>query len=186
MDDQVEAHRSRLLAAVARGDVDAFEELYDIFERPVFSLALRVTHDRQRAEETVQDAFLKVWRHAGRYDAGKGVAGSWIFTIAKRAAIDLSRREQKAPAASELSDHEIAVADTSDELGAAWQVNLALASLPEEQSRVIDLFVISGFTHAEIAERLKLPLGTVKTRIYSGLKQLRRTMEPQESSGAER
>ena len=75
MDDEVEAHRSRLLSAVAEGDVDAFEELYDVFERPVFSLALRVTNDRQRAEETVQDAFLKIWRHAGRYDPAKGVAG---------------------------------------------------------------------------------------------------------------
>ena len=174
------------MAAVARGDSDAFEELYDVFERPVFSLALRATNDRQRAEEVVQDTFLKIWRNAGRYDPGKGVPGAWILTIAKRTAMDLSRREVRAPVASDLSDHETPVPDASDERGAAWEVNLALSSLPDDQSRVIDLFVISGFTHAEIAERLQLPLGTVKTRIYSGLKQLRRTMERQNAAGAER
>ena len=178
---EVERQRGELLSAVAEGNTDALGQLYDMFERPVFSVALRTVSDRQRAEEVVQDTFLKIWRNAKRFDPAKGVAGAWIFTIAKRAAIDISRRELRNPVPSELGDDETATPDASEELDSTWRVNLALASLPEDQREVIDLFVISGYTHAEVAQRLGIPLGTVKTRIYSGLKRLRRTIEEQGS-----
>ncbi|MDP9068019.1 MAG: sigma-70 family RNA polymerase sigma factor [Actinomycetota bacterium] len=185
VEHDVDLHRGQLLAAIAGGDTDAFGELYDIFERPVYSVALRTTNDRQRAEEVVQDTFLKIWRNAARFDPHKGIAGAWIFTIAKRAAIDASRRERRTPVPSEFSPEEASVPDATDELGASWEVNLALSTLPEDQRRVIDLFVIAGFTHAEVADRLEIPLGTVKTRIYSGLKRLRRSLE-ERSAGVER
>lgn len=179
MQNELERQRGELLSAVARGNTDALGELYDIFERPVFSVALRTVSDRQRAEEVVQDTFVKIWRNARLYDPAKGVAGAWIFTIAKRAAIDVSRREQRSPIPSELGDDETSTPDPSDELNGSWQVNLALATLPEDQRQVIDLFVIRGYTHAEVAQRLDMPLGTVKTRIYSGLKRLRQNIEEQ-------
>lgn len=175
-----------LLTAVAGGDVDAFSALYDMFERPVFSVALRTTSDRQRAEEAVQDTFLKIWRKAEAFNPGKGAAQSWIFTIATRSAIDVSRREQRAPAPTELTPEDLHTPDASDELLASWQVNLALSSLPEDQREVIDLFVLDGLSHAEVAQRLNIPLGTVKTRIYGGLKGLRRMLVERGAAGVSR
>lgn len=166
-----------LLTAVAGGDLDAFSALYDMFERPVFSVALRATSDRQRAEEAVQDTFLKIWRKAQGFDPDKGAAQSWIFTIAKRSAIDVARKENRAPLPTDLTPEDAPVPDANDELTATWQVNMALSELPVDQRAVIDLFVLEGLTHTEVAERLGLPLGTVKTRIYAGLKRLRETLE---------
>lgn len=182
MEQEVE-RPGRLLADVARGDIAAFEELYDIFERPVYSVALRSISDRQKAEEVVQDTFMKVWRNAGSFDPDKGVAAAWIFTIAKRAAIDVSRKEQRSPVPSEVVDYEASVPDKSDEIWASWQVNLALATLPDDQRTAIDLFVLSGLTHAEVSDRLNVPLGTVKTRIYAGLKRLRESIGNAELQG---
>lgn len=171
----------QLLSAVAGGDLDAFSVLYDMFERPVFSVALRATSDRQRAEEAVQDTFLKIWRKADGFDPEKGAAQSWIFTIAKRSAIDVSRREQRAPFPTAISPEDAAVPDANDELTSTWQVNVALSGLPADQRTVIDLCVLEGLTHAEVAGRLKLPLGTVKTRIYAGLKRLRQSLQEREA-----
>ena len=171
-----------LLAEAAGGDIDAFEALYDLFERPVYSISLRTVNDKQKAEEVTQDAFLKVWRSAQAFDANKGSAAAWIFTLAKRSAIDVLRKETRSPVPSEMVD-DSAAPDSTDELWATWQVNLALSTLPEDQRRVIELFVIAGFTHNEIANKLDLPLGTVKTRIYSGLKQLRLAIASEEIPG---
>lgn len=177
VENNVEIDGSRLLCDVAEGDADAFSALYDMFERPVFAVALRSTSDRQRAEEAVQDTFLKIWRKADGFDPRKGGAQSWIFTIAKRSAIDVSRREQRAPSPTELTPEDVAAPDPNDELAGSWQVNVALTRLPPEQRQVIDLFVLEGLTHAEVADRLGIPLGTVKTRIYTGLKRLRQGLQ---------
>lgn len=175
VEQELEQQPEELLAAVAGGDVDAFEELYDIFERPVYSVALRAVSDKQKAEEVVQDTFLKIWRSAARFDPDKGAAAGWIFTITKRTAIDLSRRELRVPVPSEIAD-ESSVPDGIDDLWSSWQVNRALSSLPQDQRQAVDLFVICGLTHAEVATRLDIPLGTVKTRIYGGLKRLRQSV----------
>ena len=165
------------MEAVKDGGHEAFAKLYDIFERPVFSVALKTLGDHQRAEEVVQDTFLKVWRQARRYDDRRGSVSGWIFTIAKRTAIDVSRREGRSPTPSETLIEAAFEPDSADEVWATWGVNLALGTLPEDQRLVIDLFVIGGYTHAEVAERLDVPLGTVKTRIYTGLKRLRSSLE---------
>ena len=174
-----------LLTAVAGGDLDAFSALYDMFARPVFAVALRATSDRQRAEEAVQDTFLKIWRKAQAFDPDKGAAPSWIFTIAKRSAIDVSRREQRAPFPTALTPEDAPVPDANDELTTTWQVNAALSELPVDQRSVIDLFVLQGLTHTEVADRLGLPLGTVKTRIYAGLKRLRETLQQRGAMGVD-
>lgn len=165
--------QQELMEAVKDGGSDALSQLYDIFERPVFSVALRTVRDRQLAEEAVQDTFLKVWRQARRYDCSRGSVSAWIFTIAKRTAIDVARRESRSPVPTETVSDEAAVPDDAGAVWTTWEVNLVLGSLPEEQRNAIDLFVIEGYTHAEVAERLDVPLGTVKTRIYSGLRRLR-------------
>lgn len=172
MGDETELDLGRLLAATASGDVSAFETIYDTFERPVYSVALRAVGDKQKAEEVVQDTFLKVWRNASAFDPHQGSGTGWIFTIAKRTAIDLFRREQRIPIPSDVAE-DAAVPDGTEEMWASWQVNLALATLPEDQRRPVDLSVIAGLTHAEVAKQLDIPIGTVKTRIYAGLKKLR-------------
>jgi RNA polymerase sigma-70 factor, ECF subfamily len=173
--DETEQDLQQLLAATASGDVSAFERVYDTFERPVYSVALRAVGDQQKAEEVVQDTFLKVWRSASAFDPEKGSGAGWIFTIARRAAIDLFRREQRTPIPSEKTE-DASVPDGTEEMWAGWQVNLALSMLPEEQRRPVDLSVIAGFTHAEVARELDIPIGTVKTRIYGGLKKLRHSI----------
>lgn len=183
VEHELEQQPEKLLAAIAGGDVDAFEELYDLFERPVYSVALRAVGEKQKAEEVVQDTFLKVWRGAERFDPSKGAAAGWIFTITKRTAIDLSRRELRVPVPSEMAD-ETSVPDGVDDLWASWQVNRALSSLPQDQRQAVDLFVICGLTHAEVATKLDIPLGTVKTRIYGGLKRLRQSIAADLPSGA--
>ena len=182
MEHELDNEPAKLLAAVAGGEVPAFEQLYDIFERPVYSVALRAVRDKQKAEEVVQDTFLKVWRSASRFDPLKGGAAGWIFTIAKRTAIDEARKEFRTPTPSEVAD-DAAVPDATDEIWASWQVNLALSTLPKEQREAVDLFVIGGLTHTEVAAKLDVPLGTVKTRIYGGLKQLRRSIGNAEIPG---
>ncbi len=183
MDDRTQDRQRALISAIGSGDVDALSELYDMFERPVFAVALRTINDKHRAEEVVQDTFLKVWRNAARYDPDRGAAGAWIFTIAKRTAIDLRLHEQRRSVDALFDSDEPSTPDTSDETWLAWQINLALAQLPQEQREVIDLFMLSGYTHAEISERLDTPLGTVKTRIYTGLRRLRRSLADQGVEG---
>lgn len=173
------ADETRLLDEVARGDHDALARLYDRFERPVFSLAVQTLGgDRQRAEEVVQDTFMKVWRGASTYDDALGSPSSWIFTIARRTAIDLWRRESRRPVPSEASAEVASGApDVGDEAWAGWELNKALVDLPDDQRVAIDLFVVMGYTHVQIAEQTGIPLGTVKTRIYAGLRALRVALE---------
>lgn len=173
LDGSSDPSQSELMEAVKEGDHEALAQLYDLFERPVYSVALRTVTDRQRAEEVVQDTFVKVWRGATRFDDKKGSVGAWIFTIAKRSAIDVLRREEHAPVPTETMPEATTHDQAIDELWMTWEVNLALGALPEDQRAAVDLFVIAGYTHAEVADRLGVPLGTVKTRIYSGLKRLR-------------
>ena len=165
-----------MLSAIRSGDLNAFAELYDVYERAVFAVALRAVGDRECAEEIVQDTFLKVWRNAARFDPAHGTPAAWIFTIAKRTAIDVTRKRRRQPVAP-VAFEPPSVGDESDETWLAWEVNLALACLPAEQRTVIDMFVVAGYTHVEVAERLGIPLGTAKTRIYGGLKRLRESLQ---------
>jgi RNA polymerase sigma-70 factor (ECF subfamily) len=153
-----------------------------MFERPVFAVALRTVHDRQRAEEVTQDAFLKVWRNASRFDPERGAVSSWIFTIAKRSAIDAVRKQSRAPVPTETLPETTEPA--TDEISSAWEVNLAISQLPDHQRDAVDLFIVAGLKHTEIADRLDIPLGTVKTRIYGGLKRLRSHLEASGLAGA--
>ncbi len=186
MSDDLEARLPALIDAVGRRDEGAFAEVYDAFERPVYAVALRTVRDPQRAEEVVQDTFVKLWRNALSFESDRGSPSGWLFTIARRSAIDVLRREQRVPTPTDsLSEHASRDDDMND-LDATWSVNLALGRLPGEQRAAIDMFVIEGYTHTEVAERLGVPLGTVKTRIYTGLRHLRSILERDGLLGAQR
>jgi len=175
----VEARDDReLLRAIARRDTDALVALYDRYNRLAFGLAYRILGDAFVAEEVVQDAFMSVWRNAASYDFARGNVRSWLLTIVRNRAIDQLRgrfgRSQSDVDLDALAPV-LAVPDLSDEVLTNIQASdarAALPAVPEEQRIVIELAYFEGLTHVEIAERLGIPLGTVKSRLRLGLQKL--------------
>jgi RNA polymerase sigma-70 factor (ECF subfamily) len=166
---------------MASGDGTALAELYDRHGRAMFSLAFRIVRDQGDAEEVVQDVFAQAWRQAARYDTGRGVVVAWLLMMTRSRAIDRLRMRRGRPSLQE--DHPDVLRDLSD---ASAPVDLALLTteqvarvrqaldeLPDPQRTAIELAFYEGLTHAEVAERLEQPLGTVKTRIRLGLLRLR-------------
>jgi RNA polymerase sigma-70 factor (ECF subfamily) len=169
-----------LVADMARGDQGALATLYDRTSRLVFGLALRVLRDRATAEEVVLDVYKQAWRQAGLYDERRGTPTGWLLKIAHSRAVDrvrAIRREQELKrVAAELSDAAAAVEDPEAAAVLSEQrefVRSALAELPAEQREVIVFAYYGGMSQSEIAERLDLPLGTVKTRARLAMAKLR-------------
>jgi len=170
-----------LMPLIAGGDPSAFEVFYDRHGRAAYSLAYRIVGDRSAAEDVSQEAFLSIWRSGGRFDRTRGSVRAWLLGIVRNRAIDVLRREgARAPRlardyetlleqrpASERTEEQALHGETRDE------VRGALRQLPREQSRVIELAFFAGFTHAEIAEMLEMPLGTVKGRMRLGMEKIR-------------
>ena len=174
-----------LVALVARRDEEALAALYDRFGRVAYGLALRVLRDASLAEDAVQEAFMTVWRSADRYMPERGKASSWILTFAHRRAVDLVRREERRRA-EPLGEREApGQAPAPDE--ESWlrlrreQVQEALRALPDQQREALELAYFGGFTQSELAERLGQPLGTIKSRMFTGLARLRELLEETET-----
>jgi RNA polymerase sigma-70 factor (ECF subfamily) len=170
-----------LLALIARGDRDAFARLYDRYGQAAYSLALRVVRDRELAADVVQDAFLAVWNQASTFDANRGQPSSWILTVTHHRAVDVVRREnrRRADSIDEARDGADPAAPVDEQ---AWigvvgeQVRAALRTLPDQQREVIELAYFAGYSQSELAERLALPIGTVKSRTFAAMKQLREAL----------
>ena len=165
---------AELLQDVARGNTDALRRLYRTFERPLYTLGMRWLHDQALAEELVQEVTLRIWRRASSFDPSRGAAGSWIFGVARNVAADLARARDRTP--TPIGDPLVSVhAQPWNEESSwqQWQVATAVQSLPIEQQRIIHLAYVLQFTQSEIARALDIPLGTVKTRLYQGLRALR-------------
>jgi RNA polymerase sigma-70 factor (ECF subfamily) len=168
------------LERMARGDQTALAELYDRHARPVYSLALRIVQDPSDAEDVVQDVFSQAWRQASRYDAARGAVGAWLLTVARSRAIDRLRAKRvrpdvAAPAKMVRDVLDPAVLQDAQLVSGEQvaRVRSALAELPMPQRSALELAYYEGLTHAEIAARLKEPLGTVKTRIRLAMMKLR-------------
>ena len=178
---------SDLIHAVARGDELALAACYDRYRLILFGLILRILHDREEAEDVLQDIFLQVWRRAGDFDEARGRAFTWLVTIARSRALDRLRsagsRARLAEEAAQIPRDDVADA-SQDALKseAAAIVRRALAALPEEQRRTLFLAYFEGLTQTEIAARLGDPLGTVKTRMRSGMIKLRELLEQSHES----
>ena len=168
-----------LMRRIVAQDQSALLALYERFGSQVYGLTLRVLRDSRLAEEASQDAFLKVWNKSVQWDPAKGQLGSWLLTIARYAAIDRLRREQRHNAAvatfpDALPDHTPSATTVGDRRWIDGQLlRQLMAELPAEQAQVIELAFFQGMTHSELAEYLGWPLGTVKTRLRSGLQKLR-------------
>ncbi len=169
-----------LMALVHGGEVRAFEVIFDRHSGAAFSLAYRMCGRRAMAEDIVQEAFLSLWRAGARYDRGRGSVRSWILSAVHNRAIDMFRRES-VRGSRDVHDHTIAerlesASRTDEEVERrddARAVRGALEQLPADQRQVIELAYFGGFTHAQIAELLELPAGTVKGRMRLGLSKLR-------------
>lgn len=158
---------------VRRGDARAFETLYDDYHRLVYGVALRVLSDRSAAEDVTQGVFLRLWSNPESFVAGN--FGAWIVRVARNRALDVARSLAAHPQGEipESMPAEDSLEDTAFSRLIADSVRNALASLPQEQRELIELGFFGGATHHEMARSTGLPLGTVKTRIRSGLRRLR-------------
>jgi RNA polymerase sigma-70 factor (ECF subfamily) len=174
-----------LVELVATGDQSALAMLYDTTNRLIYSLILRVLGDVSSAEEVLVDVYTQVWRQAASYDANRGAPLAWMATIARSRAIDRLRsgwQDQRRKEPLEVLGDAPANAASPEETTAASErqrfVREALNLLTPEQREVIELAYYSGLSHSEIAEKLKQPLGTVKTRTRLGMMKLREALAP--------
>src|SRR3954447_18461302 len=165
-----------LIAAIGRGDEDSLAELYDRYGRIAYGVALRILRDPALAQDAVQDAFLAAWRTAVSFDPGRGKAATWLLMIVHRRAVALVRREERGRAET-LDDAPVASGDETDEevilREERRRVQSALEVLTDSEREAIELAYYGGLSQSEIAERLGVPLGTVKSRMFAGLARLR-------------
>jgi RNA polymerase sigma-70 factor (ECF subfamily) len=179
MDDAVPVSQSDLLGLVAEGDQTAFGELYDQLSARVLGLVRRLLKDHAQSEEVTQEIFLEVWQNAQRYDPAKGSATTWILTMAHRRAVDRIRSSQ----ATRNRDARIGLRDLDVEYDSVSEsvevrvendrVGQALQRLTQLQRQAVTLAYYGGYSHGEVAEMLKIPVGTVKTRLRDGMIRLR-------------
>ena len=172
-----------LMVLVGGGDADAFAALYDRHCRSAYSLAHKLTGEKQAAEDLTQDAFVKVWRSAERYRAQRGSVRTWILSVVRNHGIDQLRAKATRRRMQEKVEASAPRYEPSEAFAQAWhdarlgRVREALDTLPHVQQQVLELAHFSGLTHVEIAERLRVPLGTVKGRMRLGLEKLRNNPE---------
>jgi RNA polymerase sigma-70 factor (ECF subfamily) len=167
-----------LLALAAHEDEGALAELYDRYGRPAYGLALRIVRDPALAEDAVQEAFLTLWRTAKSFRSDRAKPSTWILTLVHRRAVDVVRREERRRAAPlETSEEPEAYGPATDEeielTDRRRIVQEALRQLPDDQREALELAYYGGLTQSELAERLSVPLGTIKSRMFTGLRRLR-------------
>jgi RNA polymerase sigma-70 factor (ECF subfamily) len=164
----------RLIARIRAGEQGAMSELYDRYSSVVYGVALRVLQDAAGAEDILQDIFLQLWRKPDAFDSSRGSMVAWLAVIARHRAID--RLRQRRP---ETDIEEVVIAGTTDlrdeteRTLVIEKVRAALSEMNADQRAALELAYFQGLTHTEIAEKTGEPLGTIKTRIRSGLQVLR-------------
>jgi RNA polymerase sigma-70 factor (ECF subfamily) len=185
--DVAEPMDIQLIADMAQGDERAASMLYDRHGAVLYGLALRMVGEPADAEEVVLDAFAQAWRDAGRYDTSRGSVAGWLTTITRTRALDLMRARGRR---AKMTDTATATLDEPVAMGSGFTapdvqvqdteravaVKSALDQLPVPQRQAIELAFFEGLTHHEVADRLREPLGTVKTRIRLGMQKLRDTL----------
>jgi RNA polymerase sigma-70 factor, ECF subfamily len=176
--DLAGAHLADLMTRCAAGDQTAFDEMYRLTVTRIFGTVLRVLRSPDHAQEVTQEVYVEVWKQAPRYTADKGSVAAWMATMAHRRAVDRVRS-----ASSEVArDQRYAQLDAEPENDEVWEsvaqkhdverVRVAIATLTKFQRDAIQLAYYEGLTQSQIAKKLNLPLGTVKTRIRDGLRRL--------------
>lgn len=179
-----------LVQRMREGQVEALEVLYDRYARVVFSFAVRIVGDGLLAEEVLQEAFMRSWQQAGRFEIARGSFPNWLLSITHNLAIDEIRKRQRRPQRADLVDiadvlrSEVDttadVEETAEASELRERIRAAMATLPPAQQRVIELAYFEGLTQREIAALLNEPLGSIKTRMRLGMRKLKEVLGPQE------
>jgi len=176
---------------VAQAHTDAFTELYERYNRLVFSVALAIVGDKETAAEVTLDVFVRLWQRAGTYRPEQARVSTWLTAITRHHAIDILRRERSQPEANETNWDRLLLPSSAtnheleEDVALSLQrerVRSALAQLPEEQQQVLLLAYFKGYSQQQIAEALKQPLGTIKTRIRLAMQKLRQTLQEERPS----
>lgn len=168
-----------LIRQAAKRDREAFSQLYDRFSALVYTVSMRMLRAPQDAEDLLQEVFVQVWHQADRYSEERGSPEAWIMNITRSRAIDKLRSKRRMEKTFVLTDDPARAESTENVESSAAQsetkltMNSALANLPEAQRRLLELAYFDGLSQTEIADRLKEPLGTVKTRMRLGIQRLR-------------
>lgn len=166
---------ARLVSAIRSGDEQAMAQLYDRYSSIVYSVALRILGDVGAAEDILQDVFMQLWRNPMAFDASRGRLRAWLAVIARHRAIDTLRKRQPE---TDIADVTVSVqpdmASEAERKHALEKIRTTLGMMAAAQRSVLEMAFFEGLTHSEIATRTGEPLGTVKTRIRSGLLTLRK------------
>ncbi|HEX4086287.1 MAG TPA: sigma-70 family RNA polymerase sigma factor [Chthoniobacteraceae bacterium] len=172
-----------LLQRTGKGDRGSFEQLYERFSGVIFSTALQVLGNQESAEDVLQEVFVAIWEKAPMYDSERGKPITWALTLARNKAIDRLRSQQRKGALQDRIEQEAEISEpqqsSSDEVEAAEKSKLvrdALLHLSDSQREAIDLAYFAGLSQAEIACKLRKPLGTIKARIRRGLLRMREVL----------
>ena len=178
----------KLLESISNKDEDALSDLYDLYSRYTYSLILKIVKSREEAEDLMQALFIKIWHKASSFDRTKGSVYSWITAMARNSAIDRIRSKHYKNIRNNLDELDKFMYESSNEelSGLDYSiikersdiVSKALKKIPEEQSQIIELAYFQGFTQTEMAEELKIPLGTVKTRMRQALIKMEKILSP--------
>ena len=170
-----------LIRRIAEKDSAALEELYDRFEKPMYHFAYRVVKDKMRAEEVIQELFMKIWNNSERYDSSQAKVSTWMFTMTRNIAIDHLRKKGRRPTEALTEERMAITADASQDTEQEVENKLTgetlkkgLQTLKSEQQQVVELIYFQGLTQQEVADHHKVPLGTVKSRVRLALKNLKK------------
>lgn len=173
-----------LIRLIAEGREEALSELYDRYNRLVYSLAIYILEDPQTAEEVTQDVFVRIWENAGSYRMERAQVSTWLTSIARHRAIDVLRRQGVRPEGHSVTWDDLIPAevpkldggnpeDAADQSLLRDRVQQAIRALPAEQQAALKLAYFYGYSHSQIAAQLGEPLGTIKTRIRMAMQKLR-------------
>ncbi len=175
----IESSDQELLAAVQRKELRALEQIYDRYGSFAYSLAARILNDRALAEDVVQEVFFNFWRQASTFDAAKGSVRTWILSCTHHKSVDfLRQRSGKTKRDFDITEAEYLLGDSDpwEEVsrnGDSQMLKQAIARLPEDQKKTIEMAYFGGLSHSEIAESMKVPIGTVKGRLRLAMEKLR-------------
>ena len=167
-----------LVSAVRSGNQDAMAQLYDRYSSVVYAVALRVLTDAAAAEDVLQEIFMQLWRNPGAFDASRGNLAPWLAVIARNRAVDVLRKRKPQTEITEaVASVEPDMASDADRGRTVEKIRAVLKEMPASQRSALEMAYFEGYSHSEIAEKTKEPLGTIKTRIRAGLMLLRKAVE---------
>lgn len=184
--EELKPDDSALIVMIAQAQTDALNQLFDRYNRLIFSVAFAVVGDHAVAEEAMLDVFVQVWRRASTYRPDQATVRTWLIAIARHHAIDILRMQNSRPEANSVSWDQISEPGSPAPHGIEEGVQVSMqrehvrkkmAELPAEQREALVLAYFKGYTHSQIAQALRQPLGTIKTRIRLGMQKLKKLLE---------